>query len=68
MVSHSASNYDYHFIMKGLAKEFEGKFNFPGKYIEKCKFFSVSIFLESTKLKIVWMKITFFKQRVIIML
>ena len=55
--------------MKELAKEFEGEFNFPGKYIEKCKFFSVSIFLESTKLKIVWIKIAkFFKQRVSIIL
>ena len=40
---HNGSNYDYHFIIKELAHEFEGKFECLGKNTEKYKTFSVSI-------------------------
>ena len=40
---HNGSNYDYHFIIKELANEFEGKFECLGKNTEKYKTFSVSI-------------------------
>ena len=43
MVVHSGSNYDYHFIIKELVKEFEGEFNCPGENTKKCKTFSVPI-------------------------
>ena len=31
MVFHNRSNYDYHFIIKELAREFEGEFNCLGE-------------------------------------
>ena len=37
MVLHNGSNYDYHFIIKGLAKEFQGEFNCLGESTEKYK-------------------------------
>ena len=40
---HNSSNYDCHFIMKGLANKFEGKFECPGENMEKYKTFSVAI-------------------------
>ena len=40
---HNGSNYDYHFIMKQLAKESNGKRNCLGENTEKYKIFSVSI-------------------------
>ena len=43
MVFHNGSIYDYHFIVKELAKELEKKLNFPGKTTEKYKIFSVPI-------------------------
>ena len=43
VVVHSGSNYDYHFIIKELVKEFEGEFNCPGENTKKCKTFSVPI-------------------------
>ena len=43
MVFHNGSIYDYHFIIKELAKESEGEFNCPGKNTEKYKTFSVPI-------------------------
>ena len=42
MIFHNGSNYDYHFIIKDLAKEFQRKFNGPGRNTEK-KIFSVPI-------------------------
>ena len=36
---HNDSNYYYHFIMKTLAKTFEGEFNCLGENIEKYKTF-----------------------------
>ena len=38
---HNGSNYDYHFIIKELAEEFEGQFNCLAKNIEKYITFSV---------------------------
>ena len=35
VVFHNGSNYDYHFIIKMLAKEFEGEFNCLGGDTEK---------------------------------
>ena len=39
----NGSNYDYHFIIKVLANEFEGKVECLGKNTEKYKTFSVPI-------------------------
>ena len=67
VVFHNGSTYDYHFIIKELVKEFEGNFECLGKNTEK--YITFLIFLDSTKLKIVWKKITtFFKRRVSIIL
>ena len=38
MISHNGSSYDYDFIMKELAKAFEGEFNCLGENTGKCKF------------------------------
>ena len=35
MVFQNGSNYDYHFIVKELTKEFEGEFNCLGENTEK---------------------------------
>ena len=43
VVFHSSSNYNYHFIIKDLANEFEGQFSCLGKNTEKYKTFSVPI-------------------------
>ena len=43
VVFHNGSNYDYHFIIKELAKEFEGTFNCLRENTENYKNFSVSI-------------------------
>ena len=40
VVFHNGSNYDYHFIIKELAKEFEGEFNCLRESAEKYKTFS----------------------------
>ena len=40
---HDVSTYDYHFIIKELAKEFEGQFECLGQNTEKYIIFSVSI-------------------------
>ena len=39
-VFHNGSNFDYHFIIKELAKEFEGELNCLGENTEKYKTFS----------------------------
>ena len=46
---HSGSTYDYHFIIKELAEEFEGKFECLGENTEKCITFSVPIKQATTK-------------------
>ena len=43
VVFHNVSTYDYHFIIKDLAKEFEGNFEFLGENTEKYITFSVPI-------------------------
>ena len=64
VVFHNGSIYDYHFIINKVAKEFYGQLESLGENTEK-----YIIFLDSTKLKTVWIKITiFFKRRVSIIL
>ena len=43
VVFHNGSTYDYHFIVKQLAKEFKGKFDCLGENMEKYITFSVPI-------------------------
>ena len=49
VVFHNGSNYGYHFIIKGLANEFERQFECLDENKEKCKTFSVPIKKEITK-------------------
>ena len=49
VVFHNGSTYDYHFIIKELAEEFEGKFECLGENAEKYITFSVPIKKEITK-------------------
>ena len=49
VVFHNGSTYDYHFIIKELAEEFEGEFECLGDNTEKCVTFSVPIKKEITK-------------------
>ena len=48
VVFHNGSNYDYHFIIKELANEFEGQFECLGENTEKYKTFSIPIKEEVT--------------------
>ena len=41
VVFHNGSNYDYHFIIKELANEFERQFKCFGENSGKCKTFSI---------------------------
>ena len=50
MVFHNGSTYDYHFIIKELAKEFEGEFECLGENTEKYIIYSVPIKKEITKI------------------
>ena len=50
-VLNKESKSDYHFIIKGLAGEFEKQFNWLGKNIEKCIKFSVPVEKEVTRIK-----------------
>ena len=49
VVFHNGSTYDYRFIIKELAEEFEGEFECLGENTEKCITFSVPIKKEITK-------------------
>ena len=49
VVFHNGSTYDYHFIIKELAEEFEGEFECLGENTEKYITFSVPIKKEITK-------------------
>ena len=49
IVFYNGSTYDYHFITKELAEEFEGEFECLGENTEKCITFSVPIKKETTK-------------------
>ena len=48
-VFHNGSTYDYHFIIKELAEEFEGEFECLGENAEKYVTFSVPVKKEITK-------------------
>ena len=50
VVFHNGSNYDYHFIIKEFANEFEGQFESIGKNTEKNKTFSVQTENEVTNI------------------
>ena len=50
VVFHNGSNYDYHFIIKELANEFEGQFECLGENKEKYNTFSAPIKKEITKI------------------
>ena len=50
VVFHNGSNYDYHFIIKELANEFEGQFECHVENTENYKTFSVPIEKEVTKI------------------
>ena len=50
VVFHNVSNYDYHFIIKELGNEFEGKSEYLGENKEQYKNFSVPIKKEITKI------------------
>ena len=50
VVFHNGSNYDYHFIIKELAKEFERKFECFRENAENYKIFFVPIKKEVTKI------------------
>ena len=49
-VFQSGSNYDYHFVMKELANEFQGQFESLAENTEKCKTFFVPMEKEVTKI------------------
>ena len=49
VVFHNGSSYDYYFIIKGLAEDFEGDFECLGENKEKYITFSVLIKKESNK-------------------
>ena len=59
MVLHNGPTYDYHFIIKELAKEFEGQFECLGGNIEKYITFSVTIKKELDNSKTVTCKLNF---------
>ena len=59
MVFHNGSTYDYHFIIKELAEEFEGQFEFLGQNTEKYINFSASIKIELDNGKSITYKIKF---------
>ena len=50
IVFHNGSNYDYYFIIKELAKEFEGQLECLGENTEKDKTYSALIENEVTKI------------------
>ena len=50
VISHNGSNYDYHFIIKELVKEFDGSLQYLWENTEKHKTLSVSVEKEFTKI------------------
>ena len=50
VVFHNGSSYDYHFIIKELANDFEGQFECLGENTEKYKTFSIPIENEVAKI------------------
>ena len=59
IVFHNGSTYDYHFIIKKLAEEFEGEFECLGENTEKYITFSVSLKNESDNGKKITYKLKF---------
>ena len=59
VVFHNGSTYDYHFIIKQLAKEFNGKFNCLGENTEKYITFSVPVKKEAYNNKLITYKLKF---------
>ena len=57
MVFHSGSTYDYHFIIKQLAEEFEDEFECLGENTEKYITFSVPLKKEDDNGKIITYKL-----------
>ena len=51
VVFHNGLNYEYHFIIKVLTKEFEGVFNCLEEDTENYKAFSVPLTQEVTKVR-----------------
>ena len=51
VVLHNGSNYDYHFIIKELVKEFEEEFKCRGKNTEKYKTISVPMKKKSDQIR-----------------
>ena len=54
IVSHNGTNYDYHFIIKELAKEFKKQFICLGENTEKYITFTVPIEKEVTRIDKKW--------------
>ena len=50
VVFHNGFTYDYHFIIKGLAEEFEGQYECLGENTEKYITFSVPVKKQITKI------------------
>ena len=59
VIFHNGSSYDYHFIIKGLAEEFEGDFEYLGENKEKYIMFSVPIKKESNEVGTIIYRIKF---------
>ena len=59
VVFHNGSTYDYHFIIKKLAKEFEGQFKCFGENTEEHITFSVTIKKELNNSKTITYKLKF---------
>ena len=59
IVFHNGSTYDYHFIIRQLAKEFDGQLNCLGKNTEKYTTFSVPIRKELDNDKTITYKLKF---------
>ena len=59
VVFHNGSTYDYHFIIKTLAEEFEGEFECLGGYTEKYIIFSVLLKKENDNGKTITYKLKF---------
>ena len=59
IVFHNDSTYDYNFIIKELAKEFEGQFECLGKNLEKYITFSVPVNKELDNGKLIKYKLKF---------
>ena len=58
-ILHNGSTYDYHFIIKEIAKRFEGRFDWLGKNTEKYITFSVPIKKELDNGKTITYKLKF---------